>query len=694
MVFARHGNNGGHVEAIEIPENGEDKPIEPMKLTLERPSNLKGRLLDAETGEPIRGGFVVLDDARKLEVGPDGRFEAPGLEFRNHRSFPICPGYASGLVLFDTTLQPEAELEVKLDKGGSVVGRVVDADGKPIPGAVVSGSGSGSMLCISALLLTCDENGRYVSGNRPIGKPINMEAHAPGYQADRRRNIIVPDVEHPTEVNFTLVPETAKTKVAPRRTAPEVSSRTVSGFVVANGKPVADTIVRWGMITDSSGAPETLADSEGHFSLGGMPDETNVLTIIVKGFLPRFPLVDGKGNQSIEVELKPGATIRGRMVDDEGKPIEGARIIPLIDTPPAEWGAFNPHWPGFVYLHGLEAETGADGTFTLEGMPEGVKCDILARERSAVRRRELSPDESKNVITLAGEGAFRGRVVNFLGAPVRNFRIKLGPPKERKPGDASGLHSIGYSSPGVTFTRDDGVFTLSDLTAGDVLGVSVVSESFGAGEVDRVVVDSLNHLKPADALTITLDPPHVLLVRAVDENAKPIDGARVTVIGNEPSPRIRWEAIAASGEETVTAATDGEGWAKFTTLSVGKGTVVVRARGFARTRLQWIDGRPDLLAILEPASEISGTVTVAAGNPIGEIRGSLSWGGGETMDVPVDPRTGHFTADALPSGQFQFAIFPKAGGARLFLDTIELKPGEALIKDLTITPPAPANPRD
>ena len=690
-VFARKGNEGSSRTGYsEVPEEVDGKAAEPISITLGPPSNVKGRLLDAETGKPIGGGYVVLDDARKLEVGPDGRFEAPGLELRNHQSFPICTGYASSRVLFDTTLRPESELEVKLHKGGTVVGKVVDVEGKPIPGSLVSGGASGSMICMSALLHPCDENGHYVSENRPIGSPIRLLAYAPGYKREARlREVVIQDAEHPAELNFTLELDPAKQADAPKPAVPFADARNVSGKVVADGKPVTGAIVRWGMITDSNPVPNTKTDAEGHFTLAGMPNETNVLSVMSEGLQPSFPLVDGKGDQTIQVDLKPGATIRGRVVDDAGKPVADARIMPVVDRSQPEWGKFQPHWPGFVYLHGLETETGDDGSFTLEGMPDGVKADILARDRSADRRRELSPDASKNVITLTGEGALRGRVVDFKGNPVRNFRAKLAFPNEKKTGDKSNGYYIGYIKPGITYTRDDGVFTLSGLTAGNVVRVEVVSETSGAGAVDRVVVDSHDHLKPAEDLTITLAPPHILRVHVVREDAKSIENARVTVIGDKPSPLFRWNLIGVPNiaDETVTAATDAGGWATFVTLPFGTGNVVARAPGFARTHLQWIGDKLELLAILEPASSISGTVTVEGGKPIEDLRVSLSWGGGESLAVPVDSRTGRYSADALPSGQFQFVVAPRIG-TRLSSEMIHLKPGENLVKDLSVTPPA------
>jgi protocatechuate 3,4-dioxygenase beta subunit len=690
-VFTRKGNEGGPATFLELSENDDGKPAEPVKLTLGPPTILKGRLLDAETGDPVKGGYVVMDDASKLPVDADGRFEAPGLEMKGHQSFAICPGYASSRLLFDTTLRPDAELEVKLNKGGSVTGRVTDAEGKPVPGALVGRGGSGNTYCGSALLRPCDENGRYVYENLPIGESLLLIARAPGYRdaRDGTRRVVIENADKPVEWNLTVFPDpAAKTADAPKSVA---DARTVSGTVIADGKPVADAVVQWGMHIDSNPVPESKTDAEGRFTLKGIPDDINILSVFAEGLQPRFPLVEGKGDQSIEIDLKPGATIRGRVIDDAGRSIAGARIIPLIAYPQPEWGAFKPWWSGFVYLRPLDVTTDADGSFTLEGMPDAVKADVLAPQHSSARHHALSLDPSKNVIILPANGAIRGRVVDSQGNPVRNFRVKIEPSRERKVGEKSGGFYLGYTTIGVAFTRDDGVFTLSGLTTGDVAGVTVISDGFGTQEVRRMVVDSIDHLRPADSFIIKLDPPRILRVHVVSDDAKPIDNARITVIGANPERQFQLRTVPDNTQETVTAATGPQGRAVFDALPFAKGTIVVRTPGFVRKRLPWTDGNLEALAILEPESTISGTVKVVGEKPSEDLQMVLRWSRLDYRDVPIDPTTGRYSVDGLPSGEIQLSIGPK-GGLAFYRETIILKRQESLLKDITITPADPAKP--
>ena len=178
-----------------------------MTVRLGAPTKLKGRLLDAETGKPITSGRFALDDARRLEVDAQGRFEAPGLELTHHEAYPLCPGYERRRILFDTTGRPDAELELKLPRAGKVVGRVVDGDGKPIAGATVGLRTSGSIFSGSALWEKCSDDGRFSYDGKPLGRTGRLSARAPGYLDQESEDVVALDASNPTEIDFTLLPD-------------------------------------------------------------------------------------------------------------------------------------------------------------------------------------------------------------------------------------------------------------------------------------------------------------------------------------------------------------------------------------------------------------------------------------------------------------------------------------------------------
>ncbi|WP_406697279.1 carboxypeptidase regulatory-like domain-containing protein [Singulisphaera sp. Ch08] len=683
LVFALRGDEGGRGGWESIAKIGEDKPPAPVTIRLGAPTRLKGRLLDAETGEPITKGRFALNDARLLEVDSQGRFEAPGLELTNHEAYPLCPGYERKRILFDTTGRPDAELELRLPRAGKVVGRVLDGEGKPIPGASVGLRTSGSIFSGSALWEKCSEDGRYSYDGKPLGRSGRLSARAPGYQDQEREDVIALDASAPTEINFTLRPDPRKEPTT-KTVAKALNRRTVSGTIVdSDQKPVADAVVRWGLLVSSDSVPETKSDAQGAFRLEHVPDTANVLSVMAKGLAPAFPLIEATGDFQVTVDLKRGVIIRGRVVDEAGNPIKGVHVVPQISTP-------RPNSGGFVYLDTLGANTDRDGKFTLEGMPENVSCDVVAEGWSAVRQKTLSAsDESKNEVVLLGGGAIRGRVVDPLGNPVKNFRIQVGIPKNSKPGDPVGGYFAGYGGTGLAFTRNDGVFTISGLTAGNLHRLTVIAESFGGGEVDRVEAQSLGRLKPADDLTIKLEPGHTLRVRVIGEKGKLVEGARVTIIQNEGRGGFQWGYSDSSWDDSVTARANAQGWAEFPHLGFGKGTVVVRAKGFSRTRLEWVNDEEELIVFVEPESKITGTVLDESGKPVSGARLVLSWGNGEGMNILANEKDGRFLADELGANKYILSVMPSIGPA-LFSGSVEVEPGKTVTQDIRVKIPVPA----
>ena len=683
LIFGLRGDEGGRIGFGSLPKVADGgKDPKPVEVRLGPPTKLRGRLIDAETGGPVPGGRFALDDGRRVEVDAGGRFEAPGLASDNHEAYPVCPGYERKRFLFDTIGRPDCELELKLPRAGKVVGRVVDAEGRPIASATVGLSTSGTILSGAALWERCDEAGRFAYDGRPLGRALRLSARAPGFQAKEIPEVVVDEVGTPATVEFTLRPQPAGGPIAKPAERP-TTRRAVSGTVVGpEGKPVAGALVRWDIRYGSNDMAETKTDERGAFRLDGVPDAANVLSVMAPGLAPAFPQVQPGGDRQVAVELKAGATIRGRVVDDAGTPVEGARVAPQVANP-------KPNVMNRVYLDEQGARTDRDGRFTLEGMPDGVTCDVVGEGRSALRQKPLSAtDEAKNVFTLLGEGAIRGRVVSPEGRPVRNFRVVLGMPKDLKRGEPAGGYFAGYSGIGLSFTRDDGEFNVTGLTAGNVQSVGVVAEGYGLGEVDRVVATTIGRLEPAEALTVKLGAPHPLRVRVHRADGKPVAGAWVMAIRTEGQGGFRWGLSEQSWNDTVTARADAAGVAEFSPLYFDAGTIVVRAEGLARAKLDWAGNETEFDVALEPEAKLVGTVLDEEGQPVAGASVTLVRGPGESLYLPVDEVSGTFTADGLAPGVYRLAAsVGNAPGA--IRERITLEAGKTEAKEIRVKRPAP-----
>src|ERR1039458_1024735 len=76
-----------------------------------------------------------------------------------------------------------------------------------------------------------------------------------------------------------------------------------------------------------SGAVRTNADAGGNFNLRNLGLGENYLTFSAPGFAPEFRTVTiAKTNAALDVVLKPGKVIHGRVVDTAGKPVAGAEV--------------------------------------------------------------------------------------------------------------------------------------------------------------------------------------------------------------------------------------------------------------------------------------------------------------------------------------------------------------------------------
>jgi hypothetical protein len=246
-IWARRGTQGGegqsHSATIKITA-GQVPP--PVAIRLQERGTFRGRLLEAETGKPIPGGQLVLDAGFTLTADAAGRFEVGGLSRDNHEAFVVAPGRMRMRVLFDTTARADTELDVPVPRGGKIVGRVTDLDGKPIPGAHVGRHTSGTFFSINGLFLACDAEGRFAYDDAvPPGQPTRLSAAAPGYVEEQLNGTQDSLAGKPLVLNFRLRPKPG-TPAAAKVPDPE-KRRAVSGFVHApGGKPVAGVVVRWG----------------------------------------------------------------------------------------------------------------------------------------------------------------------------------------------------------------------------------------------------------------------------------------------------------------------------------------------------------------------------------------------------------------------------------------------------------------
>jgi RNA polymerase sigma-70 factor (ECF subfamily) len=247
-------------------------------------------------------------------------------------------------------LEGDVNVEVDLVPQAELAGRVVDPEGRPVAGATIAAVASDGTGDATPLSTTADEQGRFSLPNIGAGRAYDLKVHAPGDSfVEGALRITAPASDAVvTLVRSTTVVVEVKTS---RRLSEEDSNRLVSSLVLEreekDGWTPADA-----ELAPPSGDPLRLR------FVRASPGRHRVRwTGGIAGLAPAASepfSVDPRRGAVVTLELASGRTVRGRVVDESGRPIAGA-LVSLADQDQELLGA----------------ETGADGTFTIADAPLG-----------------------------------------------------------------------------------------------------------------------------------------------------------------------------------------------------------------------------------------------------------------------------------------------------------------------------------
>lgn len=457
--------------------------------------------------------------------------------------------------------------------------------------------------------------------------------------------------------------------------------------------PNADVLVVEGGV--SSFPLQGRSDSFGKVTLGPVASGPVVAAARADGFVERGGIaVPDELKDAVRIPLVRGARLAGDVVDDQGRPIDGARIevigtdpdgAPIAETPLAiefrrahfAWALKGPAplvpsgelgvMPGaippipsegtgvdFAFDRmTLEAEnvepwvTDTNGEFRASPLPPG-RVRALVRHPSYVETTSdpvtLGPGgEARVKIVLRPGGAVEGTVVDEAGLPVAGARV-----------DAAAVEG--------TLTRtarsaDDGSFAFATLPSEVQLSLA------RPGEPGHVVLRRTISVKEGDRIEVELvlpDKREAMSVSVEDDSGKPVKMAQVTALSLDPEHPLR-----------TTEFTDDEGHAKVDDAVGLPIRVVVEAPGFARFAREVTSAPGELPVALAFGVIVEGHVTA--------VRGRADVEGAAVELVADGHRRVTFTD---PLGHFRFAdVTP--GKVRLVVSHPDYAPGEA---EAVVTP--------
>ncbi len=319
-------------------------PRVPVELVLRRPARVRLRP-QAPHGRPLREvwvsapGGVVTTPAEGLHVVDDLPPGPRRIELR-------ATGYRPVELELDLAEGETVERSVPLDPGARLEGRVVDAAGAGVDGALVRAEAGRS-----------EASGR----SAPTGTFL-IDGLAPG-----PHRVVVAHDDHETAVLEDVQAPGADLRVVLVRKAVVRFTLSVPPGVAA---PEGVTVWRFTEHGSSgSSVPFTVGEVV-QVRLGG---EERGLEVTAEGFLPlrrELRLEPGEERDLGPLQLDPGATLTGRVLDEAGAPLPGAEVALVFGEEAA--GAFS----------------GPDGRFVLRPLPrDGVLVQATHPEAVSQRRR-------------------------------------------------------------------------------------------------------------------------------------------------------------------------------------------------------------------------------------------------------------------------------------------------------------------
>lgn len=453
------------------------KKVRALDFTLPGAGRVEGRVTDATNGAPVAGAEVVLvtglvgAGAAPASVVADalGRFA-----FEHALPGPVvlldarAPGYARGLVGYDAKAPrvvvagQTLVLDLALPPGGVVRGTVRGEDGRPIAFASVSAWIPRSPIDGEVAVLT-DPSGAYrLSGLRQ--ETWRLTVTAPGWAPpvdDAATTVPVQDGQPEVVRDFVL---RAGGVVAGRVT---MRDGTGVGGLRVTVRP-RDARALDGLVRELVAVTDRL----GAYRVGGVPSGLDLVVEVVgpTGVTTRtdpFQLSGGEP-KTVDVVLKPGARVLGRVVDVAGRPVERARVR-FGHVEPEDLGRLDNSFRADDHLGPRTFVADAAGGFVCDDVPPGATILRVDADGFApwFRRDLVVPAEGDLAgvtATLEGSKSVSGRVLAAdTGKPVAGAWVFA---VARLPKDAP---DGGRVDPLVTLeTGPDGAYVLGGLPPGPV----------------------------------------------------------------------------------------------------------------------------------------------------------------------------------------------------------------------------------